>query len=302
MSGNELIVAKQDSETWATALGPIESLVGVADAAGRGDWVEASIMGVATALETLGAIADPAGALISAGIGWVIEHMRPFPDWMDQLAGDPDQIRAFADSWRNVSGRIDDCAANFWRSADLAAADWDGMAVSAYRAAVRAQMEVIQGFAKVTDGVAAMVDLAGSIVAGVRELVRDALSQLIGYGISKAAQILSVALAPKAIAEIVAKVAEWAAKIGNFVKGLIRSIRALNGTLDDIMGAIGDAASAVNKVAKSFGDTGMMNSKWNFDELFAGVPMSPGTGMPSISNAGYQVGSGSAKSQAQSDN
>ncbi len=86
---------------------------------------------------------------------------------------------------------------------------------------------------------------------GVRALVRDGFSQLVGYGLSKLAQLLSLVLAPKAIGEICAKVAEWTAKIGTFLKNLISSMGKLGKVLDDIFGALGTAVSKIKTVDSS---------------------------------------------------
>lgn len=293
MSGS-LVAPVQDSGSWHTGMGPIDSLMQTAEGIGKGDWVEASIMGVATGLETLGAIADPLGALISAGIGWLIEHLEPFTSWLDELAGDPDQIHAFGDTWGNVATHIRGISDQFLDQVGSATSDWDGVAIEAYRVAAKAQSYLIDGFAVMVDGVAAGTHLAGSIVAGVRELVRDALSQLVGYGISKAAQLLSVVLAPKAISEIGAKVAEWATKIGAFVKGLITSMSKLGKGMDDLLKAADDAGQAVKTLASKWDATAVANGKYDFPDLYANG-VTPGTNAPTLSNVLYQVGSGGAK-------
>jgi len=38
-------------------------------------------------------------------IGWLMEHVKPLPDALDALAGDPDRIDAYAQTGNNVSGR-----------------------------------------------------------------------------------------------------------------------------------------------------------------------------------------------------
>ncbi len=37
------------------------------------------------------------------GVGRLIEHVRPLFDALDVLAGDPDQIAAYARTWKNVA-------------------------------------------------------------------------------------------------------------------------------------------------------------------------------------------------------
>ncbi|MEV7428571.1 MULTISPECIES: WXG100 family type VII secretion target [unclassified Nocardioides] len=297
MGADSLVVAPTESTTAVTGLGPIESLVGCGNALAGGDWVEAGLMGVATGLETLGAIADPLGALLSAGVGWVIEHFGPLPGWLDDLAGDPDQIAAFAATWRNIADLVRDTSDQFLDAVASATSQWDGVAIDAYRGAAKAQAALMDAFGVAVDGVSAAVDVGGAIVAGVRELVRDAISQLVGYAISKAAQLLTVVLAPKAISEIVAKVGEWVAKLTGFIKGLISSMTAMSKHLDTLVTAAGDGAAALKKTADAWGQTNVANGKFDFDALLNGTA-TPGNGLPTVASVSYQVGSGGAKHTA----
>ncbi|MBC9735024.1 hypothetical protein [Nocardioides marmotae] len=294
MGAESLIVAPTESTTAVTGLGPVESLVGCGNALAAGDWVEAGLMGVATGLETLGAIADPLGALLSAGIGWVIEHFGPLPGWLDDLAGDPDQIAAFAATWRNIADLVKDTSEQFLDAVASATSEWDGVAIDAYRIAAKAQAILIDAFGVAVDGVAAAVDVGGAIVAGVRELVRDAISQIVGYAISKVAQLLTVILAPKAIGEIVAKVGEWVAKLTSFIKGLINSMTAMSKHLDTLVNAASDGAAAIKRTADAWGRTNIANSRYNFDALLNGTA-TPGNGLPTIASVSYQLGGGAAK-------
>ncbi len=138
------------------------------------------------------------------------------------------------------------------------------------------------------------MDVGGAIVAGVRELVRDAISQLVGYAISKLAQLLTVVLAPKAISEIVAKVGEWVAKLTGFIKGLISSMTAMSKHLDTLATAAGDGAAALKRTADAWGRTNVANSKFDFDALLNGTA-TPGHGLPTIASVSFQLGSGGSK-------
>ncbi len=294
MSGNDLVVAPQDSSSWFTGMGPVESLMSTANALENQDWVEASVMGVATGLETLGAIADPLGALISAGVGWVIEYFEPFTSWLDELAGSPDEIHAFASTWRNVADRVHDTSDEFLDAVGRATSQWDGVAIEAYRGAARAQSYIIDGFGSMVSGVAGATEAAGAIVAGVREIVRDAIAQLVGFALSKTAQLLTVVLAPKAIGEICAKVAEWAARISAFVKGLIKSVGNLSGHLESLIKAADEAGAAVKALSDRWAGTSMANSRYDFDRILAGGA-TPGNGLPTLAGVTYQGTSGTVK-------
>lgn len=300
-NANELVVEEVSSTEWYTAMGPVESFATMGEALGRGDWVEGGLNAVAGSLETLGAIADPAGALLSAGVGWLLEHLHPFPEWLDELAGNPDAIHAMASTWHQVSTRLHEVSETFLAAAMTASAEWEGVAIDAYRLSAKALAEIIDLFGDMVTGVAASVEVAGALVAGVRALVRDGLSQLVGYGLSKLAQLLSLVLAPKAISEICAKVAEWTTKIGTFIKHLISSMGKLGSALDEIFAALGTAGSKIKKIADSWDSLPVNSGDYDFDAIRAAMRSGGGLGgshFPSLASVTYTGLSESAKHTA----
>jgi hypothetical protein len=294
MSGDSLVVAPQDSGGDLTGLGAVETLVATGNAVAGGDWVEAGVMGVASGLEGLGAVDDPGAALVAAGVGWVLEHFDPLTSWLDELAGDPDQIHAFASTWHNIADRVHGTSDEFLDAVGRATSSWDGLAVEGYRAAAHAQAAVIDGFGAMVTGVAGAVETAGAIVAGVREIVRDAIGQLVGRVLSCAAQLATGVLAAKAIGEIVAAVAEWAARISGFVKGLVTSMGNLGGRLDELLGAALEAGSAIRVLSDRWAATSVANGHYDVDRILAGTAR-PGNGLPTLANITYQETSGGIK-------
>ena len=236
VSGEALLAGRHDSTVALSGIAPVQVLVGTGRALTDGDWVEAGVLGVATGLEGLGVVADPLGALVAAGVGFVLEHLQPLAGWFDDLAGDPDQIHAFATSWHRIAGLVHDTSDHYLDAVGRATSPWDGLAVGAYRSAARAQAAVIDALGVGVTGVAAATETAGGIVAGVREIVRDALADLVGQVVSKSAQLLSGVMTVSAIADIVATVAAWTRRVSGFVEALLRSISTLSRHLDDLVG------------------------------------------------------------------
>src|SRR5690349_8364994 len=60
--------------------------------------VELGVVTASAVLDTVAFVLDPLAKLIAAGLGWLIEHVS-FLRWpLDQLAGNPDQIKVLAES------------------------------------------------------------------------------------------------------------------------------------------------------------------------------------------------------------
>ncbi len=255
MSGETLLVGREDSTGALTGIASLDVLVGTGSALADGDWVEAAVLGAAVGLEGLGVVADPFGALVAAGVGWVVEHLQPLAGWFDDLAGDPDQIHAFASSWHRIAGLVHDTSEHYLGAVDRATSPWDGLAVGAYRAAAQTQAAVIDALGTGVTGVAAATETAGAIVAGVREIVRDALAEVVGQVVSKAAQLLSAVFTASAIVDIAMTVAAWARRVSGFVEALLRSLSTLSRHLDDLVVAAEGAGRALVRLADSWAAT-----------------------------------------------
>lgn len=248
------LVATEDPGKFTDAMGPVSTFRDAADSAGQGDWVEGALNVGLGGLETLGVIADPLGGVLSAGIGWVLEHVEPLSNWFDELAGDPGQIKAFAETWQNVGADIRSNAETLRSTVAADTAGWEGPAISAYRGAVGTQADICEGFGAMCTGIGGSVLVGGSIVASVRALVVEALSDVVGTILKWGAALLSGVGTAPAIAAIGAKVGGWVSKLSKFIDDLLTSMGKLGKVLKDIGNGAEDAGKAIKKAADAFAE------------------------------------------------
>ncbi|MFE2756746.1 WXG100 family type VII secretion target [Actinosynnema sp. NPDC059335] len=148
-------------------------------------WADPGISVKEGALAVLGAIANPAQAALSAGVGWLIEHVEPLREALDELAGDPAAIAAYADAWTGIATRMTEAQQ---RLAQVVAADtagWSGEAADAYRAQAREQEGGLAAVAATAANVAAAVRSAGDVIGSVRDMVRDIVAECVGTILSR---------------------------------------------------------------------------------------------------------------------
>lgn len=254
MSSNPL-VAPETSMPDSGALGllqPVDNAVKGADAMAGGEFVEGSLSFAKGGLDVLGFISDPLGALFSWGVGWLIDHVEPFPTWLDQLAGDPDLIHSFASTWHNVSGRVHANADSFREAVQQARGDWSGLASEAYGATAQVVGASIDGMAVMITGVAGAVEVAGGLVGGVRSTVKDTISEIVGAIGSSLVKFLTVVLAPDAVRSLSTKVATLSAKIGKFIDDLITSMGKFGSMLDDLFKFLQEFGQKIVKVEEQW--------------------------------------------------
>ncbi len=230
MTANPLVAAPAHGpkDPWA-GVWIAEDIDLIAQGIRNGSWVDTSLGAVSAGLDTLALVSDPVGALLQYGISWIIEHVKPLSEALDWLAGDPAQIAAHAQTWRNVAAALTDQAAELAKQVRWDVADWTGTAGAAYRDWSKQQQDAITGLARASETMAAITEGAGVLIAGVRLLVRDAIATVVSRLIVYAAELVATAglATPLVIEQVTTLVASWAAKIARWLRGLLASLRRL---------------------------------------------------------------------------
>ncbi|MFI7609479.1 hypothetical protein ACIBTV_30805 [Micromonospora sp. NPDC049366] len=239
-AANPLIAARQDTTTGYSGIGIVESLVDLRNGIESGSWIDLTIGGVGTSMEVLVTCVDPIGSVVSWGVAWLIEHVKPLSDALDWLAGDPDQITAYAQTWHNVSRHVAGQATALSEAVRTELATWTGPASEAYRRYSEQHLRHLTGMADSADLIGTVVEGAGLLVALVRELVRDLIADFVSIlavrlweWLAEAGLTLGAAT-PWVATQVSALVAKWAAKIGGLLLALGRSIQRLRPILSKL--------------------------------------------------------------------
>ncbi len=233
MSGD--LVAKPVDETkWYSGISQLEDAKEVRDAVESGDWLEAGLGAVPLGMDLVACATDPTAALgmvIEAAVGWLMEHLEPLKEALDKLAGNPEVVKSFGQTWKNVADRMnavaDDLQANV--TADLP--DWTGPAADAYRGAAADRVDALRTTAETCAGVSSAVTMAGEVVAAVRVMVRDLIAALVsglieavlppGPGTARAAVKLIRNVLQKVV-KVIGKLVRSLAKLAKKLPELIR--------------------------------------------------------------------------------
>lgn len=244
---NPLVAERQDSTTAISGIGIAESAVDLYNGISSGSWSEIAIGGGGMALETVGLVIDPIGSLVAAGISWLIEHVKPLTDALDWLAGDPDTIASYAQTWRNVAGAVNGAQQSFTTAVAQQTAQWTGSAGDAYRTAATRQADQLTATATASDSIGSVVEIVGVLVGVVREIVRDLVAECIATLVARVPQWLAEAgltlglATPHVVASAVTLISRWVRRIADVIQKLIRSInnlRPLLRRLDEIWEAL----------------------------------------------------------------
>jgi RHS repeat-associated protein len=249
---NPLIATPKDSTTAFSGVPLLESVNDTSKAVQQGDWLEAGLGAAGTALDALGMAMDPFGAIFSAGVGWLIEHVGPLSDALDELTGDADAIAAHAETWRNVAKAVTDASTDLNNLVQNDTTQWLGDAADTYRSRTTDTANLILAAATAADGTAGGVEMAGTVVGAVRTLVRDIIAELVGHLISWALQVLfTLGIGMLwVVPQVVRAVASTAMKIATITQKLVRSIAKLVPMLKKLGNSFGDAAKNLKKLKR----------------------------------------------------
>jgi uncharacterized protein YukE len=254
MTVNPLVAARVEGpkSAWA-GVWIAEDIELVAQGVENGNWIDGTLGVVSAGLDALAMVSDPVGALLQYGIAWLIEHVKPLSEALDWLAGDPAQITAQAQTWRNVAESLRSQSDDLVKAVRWDLTEWSGGAADAYRSRAGQHQQSLQALAKAADAMSLMTEGAGMLIGTVRVMVRDAVATVVSRLIVYAGELLaSFGLATPVVVEQVSTLcASWAAKISHWLKSLISSIRRLG----DAMRRLGHN---IDELAASFkrGDVG----------------------------------------------
>ncbi|MEV0065430.1 RHS repeat-associated core domain-containing protein [Amycolatopsis sp. NPDC050768] len=226
---NPLIAPTQDSTKAYSGITLLEDANDLKTAIETGDWASVAMGAVGTALDALSMAMDPFGAILAAGVGWLMEHVGPLKEALNGLTGNADQIAAQSETWKNVAGELEAVASDLQDMVQADLQSWTGSAADAYRQRSQDLASLLGSAQKGTEGAASGVKTAGEVVGAVRALVRDIIADLIGHMISWALQVvftLGIGLT-WVVPQVINAVAKTASKITDVVTKLVKALKAL---------------------------------------------------------------------------
>lgn len=220
--------------------GFFDSAFGLKRAVNEGDTVAVAMAGVGMGIDALGMILDPLGSVLTAGIGWLIEHLVIFRWPLDFLMGDPKGIEAAKTAIYAEGKTVRQWSEDHAKATKDLMPNWNGQAADQFRADMEGVVAQIEALSEYVDFAAKQMGIAGAIIGTVRGIVRDIIAMTLA-GIIKAA-IVAVALAPitfggsiiaaitttmvtvgVAIGKIASKIADLAKKLAEMLKLLAKT-------------------------------------------------------------------------------
>lgn len=228
---NPLVAQRQDTTSTLSGAGVFDDIEQLSEAIDNKSWVSGALAGVALGVDTVAYVSDPLATLMAWGIGWVFDHIQPFKDWLLQLAGDADQLRANGQTWKNVAATLKAAADNIERDVRSSFPDgsFTGSAATAYFAASGATTKGIAMTGALSGAVGTAYDVCAVIIQFVHDFVRDAISQVVASILSYAVELVaSFGTAFPLVME------QISTKVASLMSGVSKRISALKESLSNL--------------------------------------------------------------------
>ena len=232
--GNELVAEVKESETVWSGSRLLEDGFDLKEAFESNSWVAGGLATAATAADTAAAVMDPLGEALSAGMGWIIEHLWPLKDWLNELAGDSDAVAAAASTWTNIGTKLGSCATDLEAVCSSRLAGQESLAVATFKTLQAGSASHLRMTSQLAGAISGGLTVASVIVRMVHDMVRDAIADIIGKLTSKAI-ITAVSLGTAsgwAITSLSADVTAWATRLSKEVADVVTSAKNLKKLLD----------------------------------------------------------------------
>ena len=209
--------------------GPIKDIKGFCSAAQAGDW-----QGEFSSAASLGATALSAAfhpiATVTGWVGsWIIDHVHPLQDMLQEFTGDPDEINAGSSTWTNISNASGNNAADL-ESLLGKIADQKSKTLDAYRKKVDTLKQVFEAQKEAAAQIADTLKQQAAIADFIYGMIRDAISEAIGEFFEDVAiEVFSLGTGtPLVVAKISAWVGEKVAKITEFINKALDAFAKLS--------------------------------------------------------------------------
>lgn len=223
-------VATEDDETSPLAgLGLLEDGETLVRSLQEGSWVGVTLGGVSAGIDGIALMVNPIQTLISWGAAWLIEHVYPLNDWLEELTGDAGEVNSYAQTWASIEESLKENANDLSFIVHRDVGYMDGAAIRAYRALQRDITQHMEMAAACAGAMSASLTLASVIVQFVHDMVRDAICDVVGsIGENLLLFLGTGGLAtPWIVRNVSAMAARWAGKLRTVIDDLLASCKKL---------------------------------------------------------------------------
>ena len=221
--------ANNDSPTPFSGLGLIQEGQALAERIEGQSWVSPSLNSLSPGGGSGSFSMGPVELLSSLGASWLLDHLSPLKDWLDQLASDPTQTENFAQAWNSVADSLQSNADDLLRSIHADVSPLDGTTVSTYSDLQSDVAKHVDLAGTCSHALSTGLTVASNLVVTVHNTISEAIGEIVSTVVDRSGEF-AVSLQttmPKVITEVSSLSLEWANKMRRNLDDLLNSTQEL---------------------------------------------------------------------------
>jgi uncharacterized protein YukE len=209
--------------------------------------------------DTVSFAMDPLAGILTAGVGWLFEHVQFLREPLDALMGDPDEIQQNVDQLKAQAANLAQLADQHNQDQQAVKPGWSGDAGDAFHSSMDRLGGELASLGKTVEGSASVVAMSGALVTTLRGIVLDLISSLI-------AELIEGALVAAATAVItfgasiagfigyaVGRAAALGAKIAGQIAKLVSGLARQGSRLSQLGDAMGRLSKSLDRFSQAAG-------------------------------------------------
>ena len=225
--------------------------------------LDATLNTSAVAADVFDAAVNPIKTAVSWAVNWIISHIDPLPDMLQQFTGDPEKVEAAALTWERIGDQWTQAAAELEAAVTAGLSAQVCRTLNAYKVQIGSVIETFQSLGDACKVVATCLNILSAMVKIVYDLTREAIGDLIGSFVQSVVEaVATVGLAtPAIITQISATVSKWVTRITtkgkqvlNGFQEALKSFTKLNGVLEKLGPALKKLFSHVDDLSDKVHD------------------------------------------------
>ena len=236
-------VGLHGAENSYSGAGFFEAALGLNEAVKENDKVAIGIGSAGMALETLGLVLDPIGSLLTAGIGWLIEHISILRWPLDMMMGDPVGIQAADAAISAEKAKLEQWSTDHQSALGTLLQEWSGDAADAFKKSMDAVTEQLGALGGYVETAGKNMKIAGGLIGAFRGIVRDLIAMLLATIIKGA--LIAAALAPVTFG------ASIAVFIGTTIGAVATALGKVGAKIAQLVKKLGELLSSMAKLGKA---------------------------------------------------
>lgn len=248
-------MAKESSESNEpispfAGLGILEEGQALAEQIENRSWVRPSLDSLGPSAGTGAFASNPIETLSSLGASWLLDHLSPLKDWLDQLASDPTQTENFAQAWNSAAESLQNNANDLLHSVQSDVSPLEGTTVSTYRDLQNDVAMHVELAGTCSHAMSTGLNIASTLIVTVHNTVSDAIGEIVSSVADHSGEF-AVSLqsaTPKIITHVSSLSLEWASKMRQNLDDLLSSTQELANLTKDAEGIFKRLESAMSSV------------------------------------------------------